>query len=266
MMAQLLGNLGARPMGQPGAASQRRASNFPQGMDPLSAMLNNMFGGTMGIPHGHNFGDFVSDGNFDNILSQLMEQHQSGNAPGPASEAAIKALPQIPVSKKHLGDEGKAECTICMSDVNIGDIITELPCHHWYHPECIEAWLKEHDTCAVCREGITPKEGSGAVRRPGQEPLHNESPAVVARRQSGTRENPIFAPESPAQERRRRPYSGAPGLRRHSSGLDQRVDQQTLPGSYPAGREQRSSEGRSGGGGLFDRARNLWNGGSNSRR
>lgn len=181
----------------------------------------------------------------DRVMSQLMEQHSSGNAPGPASEAAIEALPQRPASKKELGEEMKADCSICMDEVREREEITVLPCSHWFHPDCVKFWLKEHDTCPVCRSGITPKEGSrDEVRQPSQAPLHDEDPVHVARRQSGSQTNLIVVPESPSRERRQPTSSGPLG---------------GSPLSTISDAEENGHGGRSGSsGGLVDRVRNLF--------
>lgn len=143
------------------------------GMPASFAQLLNMFG-----PPGGMAGDAVySQEALDRIVTQLMEQHQAGNAPGPASEAAIKALPRRSITEKDQGDNGKADCSICMDEVPLGEYVTELPCHHWFHFECVKAWLGEHDTCPHCRQGITPAEAQSAnaqqPRSPSQPPLHD---------------------------------------------------------------------------------------------
>jgi len=161
---------------------------------------------------------------FDRVMSQLMEQHVSGTAPGPASAEAIRALPRHGATSEMMGDNGAAECSICMDNVAKGDEVMILPCKHWFHPPCIEAWLNEHDTCPVCRAGITPKEGpQNTARHSGEQPLHNQDPFELARHQSGRQENPFVIHESPTQARRqRRPSSnGAAGLRRMSDGSSQ---------------------------------------------
>ncbi|KAB8337040.1 hypothetical protein FH972_021344 [Carpinus fangiana] len=236
------------PSGPPNGGS----AGGPGGIQALlSAMLN---------PANAQSGDAVySNEAFDRVLSQLMEQHRSGNAPGPASEAAIAALPRRPVGPRELGEEGKAECSICMDSVTTGVEISVLPCSHWFHPDCVKAWLSEHDTCPVCRSGITPKEGDqNSVRDPSQQPLNDEDPARVARRQSGSRGNPFIVPESPSRERRQ------PGFRQHSSNA-----LNTPPGGYPgsdSGGDQQgaSSNGSGGSGSISGRMRNFFGGGSSS--
>ncbi|SLM39222.1 Zinc finger, RING/FYVE/PHD-type [Lasallia pustulata] len=72
----------------------------------------------------------------DRVISQLMEQHSGSSAPGPAPAAAINALPKKPVDKTMMGSDGKAECSVCMDNVEIGDEVTVLPCNHWFHGPC----------------------------------------------------------------------------------------------------------------------------------
>ncbi|KAL8975522.1 MAG: hypothetical protein Q9197_000260 [Variospora fuerteventurae] len=120
-------------------------------------------------------GDVVySEEALDRIISQFMESQNGSSAPGPASAAAIEALPTKKVEKDMLGTDGKAECSICMDNVELDDEVTVLPCQHWFHGDCVGAWLKEHDTCPHCRQGIMPKdvppEEATSPREPGQEP------------------------------------------------------------------------------------------------
>lgn len=129
-------------------------------------------------------GDVVySEEAFDRIISQFMEAQNGTSAPGPASAAAINALPKKPVDKSMLGTDGKAECSVCMDNVSLGDEVTVLPCQHWFHGDCVGAWLKEHDTCPHCRQGIMPKdselENNHPVRSPGQAPQHSQPPLHV---------------------------------------------------------------------------------------
>ncbi|KAI4238183.1 MAG: hypothetical protein LQ349_001262 [Xanthoria aureola] len=127
-------------------------------------------------------GDVVySQEALDRIISQFMEQHNGSSAPGPASPAAISALPTKKVDQEILGSDGKAECSVCMDNVGLGDEVTLLPCQHWFHGDCIGAWLKEHDTCPHCRQGIMPKDPPGngeatSPRAPGQEPRNSLPP------------------------------------------------------------------------------------------
>ncbi|KAL9102339.1 MAG: hypothetical protein Q9187_009136 [Circinaria calcarea] len=136
----------------------------------------------------------------DRVITQLMEQHNASSAPGPASPAAIAALPKTKIDESMLGSDGKAECSVCMDNVSVGDEVTMLPCKHWFHGDCVGAWLKEHDTCPHCRQSITPKDGDADTpRTPGQAPRHSSTP-WEAGEGSGSRQNPFRLPRDPTRE------------------------------------------------------------------
>ena len=148
--------------------NNRGDANGPQ--HPL-AMLSQFFN-----PANAAHGDVVfSQEAFDRVISQLMEQNAGSTAPGPAPEAAIRALPTRKVEKNMLGSDGKAECSICMDNVEIGDEVTILPCSHWFHGTCVSAWLKEHDTCPHCRKGIADRSGEASQRRGSNRPSRRSS-------------------------------------------------------------------------------------------
>ena len=178
----------------------------------------------------------------DRVISQLMEQHSTSTAPGPASESAITSLPRIKLEESKLDSNGKAECSICMDSVSKGDEVVELPCKHWFHGDCVGAWLREHDTCPQCRRGIMPKDGDGRVpRTPGQVPMNMQAPwgggyfTGLSNLMGGSRDNhegidsgtgsqqdPYRVPESPtsgpsgSSSRSRRPEPGSRRTSNHS--------------------------------------------------
>jgi E3 ubiquitin-protein ligase RNF115/126 len=132
---------------------------MPRGppLNPIMALFGQMMAGN------GQAGDAVySQEALDRIISQLMEQNTSSNAPAPASQDDINSLPRKHVTVDMLGPEGTAECSICMEEVNIGEEVAELPCHHWFHHGCVAMWLGEHNTCPHCRKGITKDGDSNA--------------------------------------------------------------------------------------------------------
>lgn len=145
---------------------------------PFGLLLAQLLGGNHD-PANAVHGDAVyTQEAFDRIIGQMMDQNNASHAPGPASAAAIAALPKKQVDKSMLGSDGKAECSVCMDPVEIGDSVTVLPCKHWFHGECVGAWLKEHDTCPHCRQGIMPRDAgpnANAPRSPEQPPRHAQN-------------------------------------------------------------------------------------------
>jgi hypothetical protein len=42
-----------------------------------------------------------------------------------------------------------------MSEPESGEMVSELPCHHIFHKDCIYTYLKEyHHICPVCRAEV----------------------------------------------------------------------------------------------------------------
>jgi E3 ubiquitin-protein ligase RNF115/126 len=161
----------------------------------LAAMLSSFMN-----PGNARHGDAVyTQEALDHIVSQLMEQHTASSAPPPASEEAINNLPTKKVEKSMLGDDGKADCSICMDSVEIGTEVVELPCSHWFHRQCIAAWLISNDSCPHCRKGIMPE--NGGSQQAGNQGT-NASPATDSTRQANQSTQPQTprTPTNPQQQ------------------------------------------------------------------
>ncbi|KAK9450673.1 uncharacterized protein V1518DRAFT_370905 [Limtongia smithiae] len=114
-----------------------------------------------------NVNDYVmSDRQLDQIVSQLMEQAQTNNAPPPAAENDISALPNLEIKDHPDLLKHTSECVICKEQYELSDTVCLLPCKHFFHPTCIKHWLGISDSCPICRHPISPetaaKEGSAA--------------------------------------------------------------------------------------------------------
>lgn len=161
-LSTILGSLFGPPPNTHGNDAAPGMGGMPPGLQGLfAAMLN---------PANARSGDAVyTQEALDQIISTLMEQHPTSNAPGPASPDAIAALPKKNLGEKELGPEGKGECSVCMDDVTIGTEVVMLPCSHWFHEACASMWLGEHNTCPICRKGIDGSEsGSASSNNPRQ--------------------------------------------------------------------------------------------------
>jgi len=67
----------------------------------------------------------------------------------PASPAARAASP------------GVSACAVCLCEYEPRDLVRVLPCHHYFHRQCIEPWLERNKTCALCKHAIDqPAPGS----------------------------------------------------------------------------------------------------------
>jgi len=45
-------------------------------------------------------------------------------------------------------------CCICLDDFQDGEDIRRLPCFHIFHQDEIDKWLREHNSCPICKTPI----------------------------------------------------------------------------------------------------------------
>ena len=101
--------------------------------------------------HG-NLGDYAwGAGGLDAIITQLMNQLE-GSGPPPATEDKINSLPTLRIEDYHVTQN--LQCNICFEDYVKNETVTQLPCQHLYHKDCITPWLRQHGTCPVCRKNM----------------------------------------------------------------------------------------------------------------
>eukprot|EP00920_Eleutheroschizon_duboscqi_P040315 GHVT01096640.1.p1 GENE.GHVT01096640.1~~GHVT01096640.1.p1 ORF type:complete len:483 (-),score=70.29 GHVT01096640.1:1559-3007(-) len=94
------------------------------------------------------------DAMMDRIIMQIMENDVNRYGTPPAASAIIAALRREKISSEEARVAGP--CAICRDGYREGDEVHRLTndesaCSHVFHCECIVPWLKEHNSCPVCR-------------------------------------------------------------------------------------------------------------------
>lgn len=170
------GIMGAGPARTP-SPGERHNHGPGQGMAMgpmgLAALLQEIIGATINPPSAVHGDAVYSQEALDRIVSTLMEAHPQSNAAPPATQTAIDQLEKKKLTDEMIGSEGKAECTICIDEMHRGDDVTVLPCTHWFHGECVTLWLKEHNTCPICRRAIETTAERRERRTTGSSPNTN---------------------------------------------------------------------------------------------
>lgn len=69
-------------------------------------------------------------------------------------ETSFPFLIETARDERMAGEDGQTECCICRGEVELGDVVTELACGHWFDTECILTWLKECRNCPMCRQAV----------------------------------------------------------------------------------------------------------------
>ncbi|KAL0653168.1 hypothetical protein Bca4012_095859 [Brassica carinata] len=104
----------------------------------------------------------------ERVSSQI--QHAMAVTPEPASdvqvitrtgldESTIESYKKVELgeSKRLPTGSNDVVCSICLSEYATKDTVRCLPeCEHCFHAECIDAWLKLHSSCPVCRSNPSP--------------------------------------------------------------------------------------------------------------
>lgn len=122
---------------------------------------------------GVNFGGGAAGGSFnpadfawgpnglDDIITQLLQQVEGGAPPTPQS--TINQLqPEVYTTELQ---KRVTECSVCLSDFELSTEVIQLPgCQHIFHPECIRNWLNLHNSCPICRTGISESNNRSSVQ------------------------------------------------------------------------------------------------------
>ncbi|KAL4592750.1 hypothetical protein LXL04_005754 [Taraxacum kok-saghyz] len=68
-------------------------------------------------------------------------------------DPTIESYPKIILGESFRLPNDDGTCAICLSDYKTKESLRTIPeCHHYFHSECIDEWLKLNVTCPVCRK------------------------------------------------------------------------------------------------------------------
>ncbi|CAK1361102.1 E3 ubiquitin-protein ligase [Cercospora beticola] len=90
-------------------------------------------------------------------LAQSLEEFYD-NVPTGFSKSVIDSIPQRAIGASDMDENGEAQCSICFEAVEQEEQVTELPCKHWFHHECVSLWLIKRNTCPICRKRYTAEQ------------------------------------------------------------------------------------------------------------
>jgi len=126
-------------------------ADLPSTMDalPFSSLLRNLLNDRSGGV-GNRLADFGLGGLGDLNLFPSVSVDIAGLS---EITAVAERLPTREISEKQ--EEAGGKCLICMSKYKAGDVVKTLPCIHYFHQKCIDAWFStSHSTCPECRHSI----------------------------------------------------------------------------------------------------------------
>lgn len=135
-------NSAGQPVGIRTMTFGNGAQGVPLGNNNGIQSLFNLFG----APEMYRVGD--REMTFDELLSHLFQASKAKGTP-PASKEAVEKLRTVKVTQEHV--DAEIGCAVCQEPLAVGEEVTELPCKHLYHHDCITPWLKMHNSCPECR-------------------------------------------------------------------------------------------------------------------
>ncbi|KVI02607.1 E3 ubiquitin-protein ligase CIP8-like [Cynara cardunculus var. scolymus] len=104
---------------------------------------------------------FVYTAEFDTLIGQFVETVRALRGSPPAAKSIIDNLPSVVLKTNnskdgdhdpvHNQDHDHVICAVCKDEISMEEKVTQLPCRHHYHGDCIVPWLSIRNTCPVCR-------------------------------------------------------------------------------------------------------------------
>ncbi|CAF3330464.1 unnamed protein product [Rotaria socialis] len=95
---------------------------------------------------------FTAPGAFHIHFGDLFDLLPRGEPPSVGlSGNDIERLPTMTYRKTSKSSSTDEKCAICLSEYKNGETVKRLRCKHFFHPECIDPWLKTSTQCPICR-------------------------------------------------------------------------------------------------------------------
>jgi len=90
--------------------------------------------------------------NIENIINQIMMNDNNKYGNPPASQESIDKLEKCQINEKKMKEFGfENTCPVCKDEFIINEECILMPCQHHFHKDCLLPWLKERNSCPICR-------------------------------------------------------------------------------------------------------------------
>ncbi|MCD9646756.1 hypothetical protein HAX54_036913 [Datura stramonium] len=108
--------------------------------------------------------DDVFDTEHDALFGQFLGIGGTLKGRPPAAKSVIENLPLVALKD----EKNKTACAVCKDEILVVEKVTELPCSHYYHWDCIVPWLNIRNTCPVCRQELPTDDADYERRKIGR--------------------------------------------------------------------------------------------------
>lgn len=69
-------------------------------------------------------------------------------------EISVQVLSSLPTHRWSSRSEEDVSCIICQCCFNAGEVALTLPCAHVFHEDCVTGWVRENNSCPLCKLAI----------------------------------------------------------------------------------------------------------------
>ena len=92
----------------------------------------------------------------DILLDDLLNDEYIKNLSKDDYKEILRYIPTSTVKEVKKNSENN-KCIICLSEFQVGEKESTLPCLHIFHSNCIEKWITEKRWCPICKYDISLK-------------------------------------------------------------------------------------------------------------
>ena len=90
--------------------------------------------------------------NLENIINQILMNDNNKYGNPPASQSSVDKLDHFKITEQKLKDFGfENSCPVCKDEFVVNEECLLMPCEHHFHKDCLIPWLKERNSCPICR-------------------------------------------------------------------------------------------------------------------
>jgi hypothetical protein len=143
------GRVGSAVVGSDGMPSPMGAFSLSMGLEaallqglPTESGSANIMGGSMQSAVEHLLRI---------VVERSLEEQQRAPTVPPANETVRDSLPRVIVTKEDLMDTTNSKCSVCLDEFKAGLRVTRVFCGHLFCTSCIREWLRNANSCPICR-------------------------------------------------------------------------------------------------------------------
>ena len=113
--------------------------------------------------------------NIEYLINQIMMNDNNRYGNPPASQSAVDKLQKCNITENKLKELGfENSCSVCKDEFSLNEECLLMPCDHHFHKDCLVPWLKERNSCPVCRYEL-PTDDEDFERRKKERLNNNNS-------------------------------------------------------------------------------------------